>query len=85
MTAAPRAALAAVLVLAVAGAAAPAYARKKAPEALPPASGTLIDDVSGLTPDGKSGIERFEAFLIDGQGRVVGVSHHGAKRPERVA
>lgn len=84
MTARTRAALAAALALGLAGS--PALARKK-PDAAPlaPPSGTLVDHVAGLTPDGRGGIERFEAFLIDAQGRIAGVYHHGDKLPERVA
>lgn len=63
----------------------PALAKKKpVPEALPPASGTLIDNVDGLTLDGKGGIERFDGFLIDGQGRIAQVYHRGEPRPRNV-
>ncbi|WP_260926629.1 amidohydrolase [Novosphingobium sp. 9] len=59
-----------------------AFAKKKAPEV--PATGTLIDNVQGLTPDGHGGIARFEAFLIGDDGRVVQTFQHGDKLPDRV-
>ena len=44
----------------------------------------LVDNVEGLTPDGKGGIERFEGFLIGEDGRVIEVYRHGDKRPRKV-
>ncbi|MDD3800553.1 MAG: amidohydrolase family protein, partial [Novosphingobium sp.] len=64
--------------------AAPAWAKRKKVEEEPPVAGTLIDNVDGLTPDGKGGIDRFEAFLIAPDGRVAEVYHTGDKRPQRV-
>nr|WP_156841087.1 amidohydrolase [Novosphingobium aquimarinum] len=61
----------------------PAEARKK--KDLPPPTGTLIENVSGLTPDGKGGVERFEALLIGEDGRIADVYAANDKRPERVA
>ncbi|WP_428981601.1 amidohydrolase [Novosphingobium album (ex Liu et al. 2023)] len=60
----------------------PAWARKK--DNTPPA-GTLIENVAGITPDGKGGLERFEALLIGEDGRIREVYHKGEKPPERVA
>ncbi|WP_370584498.1 amidohydrolase [Novosphingobium sp. KA1] len=45
----------------------------------------LVDNVNGVTGDGKGGVERFEGFLIDDQGRVAQVFHKGDKRPKKVA
>ena len=45
----------------------------------------LVDNVNGVTGDGKAGVERFEGFLIDDQGRVAQVFHKGDKRPKKVA
>lgn len=52
--------------------------------ATPAHADVLVDNVDGVTPDGKGGIERFEAFLIDGQGNVSAVYRHGDKRPKKV-
>lgn len=80
MKTAHRAALA--VALAVWMAAAPALARKK-PAEVPATPGTLIDNVDGLTPDGKGGIERFDALLIGPDGRIAAVYHRGEARPQR--
>ena len=78
--------LAGVTALALVLSAQPAQARKKQPEqALPPAVGTLIDNVLGETPDGKGGIERFSALLIGDDGKILEVYHQGDPLPERVA
>lgn len=50
----------------------------------PAAADVLVDNVEGITPDGKGGIERFEGFLIDTQGRVSAVYRRGDKRPKKV-
>lgn len=44
----------------------------------------LVDNVDGMTPDGKGGVERFEGFLIDNAGRIAEVYHKGDKRPKKV-
>ncbi|PZQ54846.1 MAG: metal-dependent hydrolase [Novosphingobium pentaromativorans] len=44
----------------------------------------LVDNVDGVTADGKGGVERFEGFLIDGEGRIAEVYRHGDKRPKKV-
>ncbi|MFC0205232.1 amidohydrolase [Novosphingobium soli] len=44
----------------------------------------LVDNVEGITPDGKGGVERFEGFLIAQDGRVLQVFRHGDKRPKKV-
>ncbi|PEQ14264.1 metal-dependent hydrolase [Novosphingobium sp. PC22D] len=62
----------------------PAAARKKKEE-LPPPTGTLIENVSGVTPDGKGGIARFAALLIDDEGRIAEVFDEDDDLPERVA
>ena len=83
MTSATRAALVAALACALT--AAPASAKKKKPVVEePPAAGTLIDNVDGLTPDGKGGIEHFDGFLIAPDGHIAQVYHTGDKRPQRV-
>ncbi len=51
----------------------------------PPATGTLIDNVAGVTPDGRGGIERFTGLLIDDKGRIAAVYRGKDKRPARVA
>ncbi|MDE8650429.1 amidohydrolase [Novosphingobium sp. H3SJ31-1] len=45
----------------------------------------MIENVAGITPDGKGGLERFEALLIGEDGRIREVYHKGEKPPERVA
>ena len=52
--------------------------------ASPASADVLVDDVQGLTPDGRGGIERFEAFLIGDDGRVAEVYRKGDKRPKKV-
>jgi len=44
----------------------------------------LVDNVDGTTADGKGGVERFEGFLIDNDGRIADVYKHGDKRPKKV-
>lgn len=44
----------------------------------------LVDNVEGVTPDGKGGVDHFEGFLIGPDGRVVQVFHRGDKRPKKV-
>ncbi|WP_420719873.1 amidohydrolase [Novosphingobium aerophilum] len=44
----------------------------------------LVDNVDGVTPDGKGGVERFEGFLIANDGRIAEVYRHGDKRPKKV-
>lgn len=58
-----------------------AHAKSKAP--VP--TGTLIDDVIGITPDGKGGLEPFTGLLIDAQGRITAVYKAGDKRLARAA
>ena len=83
MIAARRAALGAALCIALT--AAPALAKKKAPvvEEIPVA-GTLIDNVDGVTPDGKGGLDHFNGFLIGSDGRIAAVYRGSEKRPQRV-
>jgi len=45
----------------------------------------LVDDVVGVTPDGKGGLERFTGLLIDDQGRIAAVYRGKDKRPKKVA
>nr|WP_277667178.1 amidohydrolase [Novosphingobium lindaniclasticum] len=52
-----------------------------APSAL---ADVLVDDVDGVTADGKGGVERFEGFLIGNDGRIAEVYRHGDKRPKKV-
>lgn len=51
----------------------------------PPATGILLDNVEGITPDGKGGIDRFTGLLIDAQGRITAVYRGKDKRPKDVA
>lgn len=67
----------ALLLASTAIAAGPALA----PSAL---ADVLVDNVDGVTADGKGGVERFEGFLIDGEGRIADVYKHGDKRPKKV-
>ncbi|MBT0670056.1 amidohydrolase family protein [Novosphingobium profundi] len=61
----------------------PAHARKKkAEEPEKAVPGTLIDNVDGLTGDGKGGIEHFDGFLITPDGHIAQVYHQGEKRPK---
>lgn len=75
-----------MLVAALGLVAQPALARKKppAPEPEPAVAGTLVDNVDGVTPDGKGGIDRFDGFLIGPDGRIAAVYHRGERRPLRV-
>lgn len=82
MTFTKRAAIAAALTCILA--APVAQARKKAPEQEAAIAGTLIDNVDGISPDGKGGIEHFGGFLIDRDGRIAAVYRSGDKRPQRV-
>ncbi|MBO9725577.1 MAG: amidohydrolase [Novosphingobium sp.] len=54
--------------------------------ALAPAASAdvLVDNVDGVTADGKGGVERFEGFLIGNDGRIAEVYRHGDKRPKKV-
>nr|WP_052018377.1 amidohydrolase [Novosphingobium lindaniclasticum] len=52
-----------------------------APSAL---ADVLVDNVDGVTADGKGGVERFEGFLIGNDGRIAEVYRHGDKRPKKV-
>lgn len=52
--------------------------------AAPASADVLVDNVEGITPDGKGGIERFEGFLIGNDGRVMQVYRRGDKRPKKV-
>jgi len=67
----------ALLLASTAIAASPALA----PAAL---ADVLVDNVEGVTGDGKGGVERFEGFLIDRDGRIAEVYRHGDKRPKKV-
>ncbi len=53
--------------------------------ALPAHADVLVDNVIGLTPDGKGGLERFTGLLIDDQGNISAVYHDKEKRPKKVA
>lgn len=44
----------------------------------------LIDNVEGISPDGKGGVEHFEGFLVSPDGHVLQIFHHGDKRPKKV-
>lgn len=52
---------------------------------LPAAADVLVDDVVGVTPDGKGGLERFTGLLIDDQGRIAALYRAKEKRPKKVA
>lgn len=52
--------------------------------AAPASADVLVDNVEGITPDGKGGVERFEAFLIGNDGRVTQVYKRADKRPKKV-
>ena len=52
--------------------------------AAPASADVLVDNVQGITPDGKGGIERFEGFLIGDDGRVAKIYQRGDKRPKKV-
>ncbi|WP_407635843.1 amidohydrolase [Novosphingobium lindaniclasticum] len=66
-----------MLLASTAVAASPALA----PSAL---ADVLVDNVDGVTADGKGGVERFEGFLIGNDGRIAEVYRHGDKRPKKV-
>ncbi|GGB96163.1 amidohydrolase [Novosphingobium endophyticum] len=52
--------------------------------AAPAHADVLVDNVEGITPDGKGGIERFEGFLIGDDGRIAEVYRRGDKRPKKI-
>lgn len=52
--------------------------------AAPAFADVLVDNVNGVTGDGKGGVERFDGFLIDNDGRVAQVFRKGDKRPKKV-
>jgi len=64
--------------------AAPASAKRKKAEQEPAVPGTLIDNVDGISPDGKGGIDHFRAFLIAPDGKIAAVYRSGGKLPQRV-
>jgi len=68
------------------GAAAALLLAATASPALAPAAlaDVLVDNVDGVTADGKGGVERFEGFLIGNDGRIAEVYRHGDKRPKKV-
>ncbi|GAM04912.1 amidohydrolase [Novosphingobium sp. MBES04] len=82
MTFARRAVLTAMLGTALVAVPAEARKKKKAEEVEKPVPGTLIDNIEGLSPDGKGGIEHFDGFLIAPDGHVAEVYHEGEKRPK---
>ncbi|MET1755248.1 amidohydrolase [Novosphingobium sp. RD2P27] len=45
----------------------------------------LVDDVVGITPDGKGGLDRFTGLLIDDSGHIAAVYREKDKRPKKVA
>jgi predicted amidohydrolase YtcJ len=53
--------------------------------AAPAQADVLIDNVAGVTPDGKGGIERFTGLLVDDAGRIAAVYRDKEKRPKKVA
>lgn len=52
--------------------------------ATPALADQLIDNVDGVRLDEKGQIDRFEAMLIDNDGRVQQIFHRGDKRPAKV-
>lgn len=53
--------------------------------ATPAMADVLIDDVTGITPDGKGGIATFNGLLIDNDGRIAAIYQPKEKRPKKVA
>jgi predicted amidohydrolase YtcJ len=53
--------------------------------AAPAHADVLIDNVAGVTPDGKGGIERFTGLLVDDGGRIAAVFREKERRPKKVA
>lgn len=53
--------------------------------ATPAMADVLIDDVTGITPDGKGGIATFNGLLIDNDGRIAAIYQSKEKRPKKVA
>jgi predicted amidohydrolase YtcJ len=53
--------------------------------AAPAQADVLIDNVAGVTPDGKGGIERFTGLLVGDAGRIAAVYRDKEKRPKKVA
>jgi predicted amidohydrolase YtcJ len=53
--------------------------------ATPAMADVLIDDVTGITPDGKGGIATFNGLLIDNDGRIAAIYQAKEKRPKKVA
>ncbi|WP_200844671.1 MULTISPECIES: amidohydrolase [unclassified Novosphingobium] len=52
--------------------------------ASPALADILVDNVEGVSADGKGGIDHFEGFLIGPDGHVLQVFHRGDKRPKKV-
>jgi predicted amidohydrolase YtcJ len=53
--------------------------------AAPAHADVLIDNVAGVTPDGKGGIQRFTGLLVDDAGRIAAIYREKEKRPKKVA
>ena len=53
--------------------------------AMPARADVLVDDVVGVTPDGKGGLERFTGLLIDDSGHIAALYRDKEKRPKKVA
>ncbi|MEW9854417.1 amidohydrolase [Novosphingobium sp. M1R2S20] len=53
--------------------------------AYPAAADVLIDNVRGISPDGKGGLERFTGLLVNDDGRIAAVYREKEKRPKKVA
>ena len=51
----------------------------------PAIADVLVDDVQGVTPDGKGGLERFTGLLIDDDGRIAALYRDKDKRPKKVS
>lgn len=62
-----------------------AQARKAAPEPPPARSGTLIDNINGITTDADGHMVRFTGLLIDADGRVTRRLNAAESRPDTVA
>lgn len=80
-----RAVLASACAALLCSAITPAGARRKQPEALPPATSGLIDNINGLAVGRDGQLARFTGLLIDGAGRVERRLARDEERPQRLA
>lgn len=80
-----RAVLASACAALLCSAIAPASARRKQVEPMPPPTSGLVDNVNGLAVGTDGTLVRFTGLLVDGGGRVERRLAPGEERPQRLA